>query len=103
MLANSGDNDKDMTYDDLKTRYTRIRHQLIEQTVDIDINKDDLKALVDNKGIGINSYNSAKVIVGYTPSWLKYADTNKMIDDIMLLFSKGESVLKSTTYKVQSL
>lgn len=47
-LSTEGDNDKDMTYDNLKTRYSRIRNQLIEQTSKIELDKTQLKAIIDN-------------------------------------------------------
>lgn len=44
----SGDAFSDMTYDTLKTRYIRIRQQSIARISQSDLNKDDLKKLVDS-------------------------------------------------------
>lgn len=44
----SGTGAKDMTYDELKIRYKRIRQQYIEMTHKLDMDKEQLRSVVDN-------------------------------------------------------
>ena len=102
ILTNSGDNDKDMTYDDLKTRYSRVRHQLILQTQELNISKSDLKALVDSihqlddiiKGTQVFTplYTS---IVNFFSSTNKSAKENIALQKVMETLTNNELFVKS--------
>lgn len=48
LFVNSGDNDKDMTYDELKIRYKRVRQQYIEMIQKLDMDKEQLRAVIDD-------------------------------------------------------
>lgn len=47
MMSGSGDNNRDMTYDDLKIRYTRIRNDLIQQLKGDQISPAETKNLIE--------------------------------------------------------
>ena len=48
ILAGSGEEGRDYTYDKLKMRYMRIRNDLVEALKDPELNKDEVKSIITN-------------------------------------------------------
>ena len=65
ILFASGDNVRDMTYDDLKQRYIRVRNNLVERLKDREIEGDEAKVLLDDiemiDAVIKETYNSSTV------------------------------------------
>jgi len=56
-----GDNFRDMTYDELKIRYVRIRHQYIEKISSLNLDKSELSILVSNLNDMDNIIKNTKI------------------------------------------
>ena len=65
ILFASGDANRDMTYDDLKQRYVRVRNNLVERLKDREIEGDEAKVLLDDiemiDAVIKETYNSSTV------------------------------------------
>ena len=81
-----GDADKDMTYDDLKVRYKRIRTQHIEAIKKLDLSKDELNDLIAEVTLIDEFINKATVYRGpfATLSNFLFSKNRRAIDDITL-------------------
>lgn len=105
----SGDAHRNMTYDDLKTRYKRLRDQLIEMINQLDLSHQELKAVVDDihfmDRIIDHTYNYRKVtnrVANFLFSKSRDIRTNIELQQLLEELTHNNLFLKSAELKLLS-
>ena len=87
IISASGDNARDMTYDDLKIRYTRIRSDLIQQLKGSQMSPQDTKKLID----------TVKALDGLISETANFKSLFNMLGN--LLFSSNRKASREIEYQ----